>query len=292
VRHLVDYMASCGVRGEPGLDDAALGELERALDARLPEQVRQLYRLCGGVRDTVWRHRSPPMRLLPPDEAVDVLATLRECADTYPPSPEARYLFTDDGSNWAGVFVEGPLIGKLTLLDHDETSRAPRFRDTRSFAVRLAEAGRAELSWSKMPTDYPLAAACEPALAAEALPLAIAYLDDYRAAVEVDDALLAAEVAVHLLPPTEWAALRELLSSPHQFVRYLAVGVAGHQKQRRLVPDLVAIARAARDADNYGHWSAAVKALVAINAEAEVDTLVAAADPRWPIWPIRRARGS
>ena len=102
---------------EPGLTEAALVALEAALGATLPAAARELYRRCGGITDRV--RTALPMRLMPPTDVVDTLQILAEGMDVYSPHPAARYLFSDDNSKWVGIFVEGPLRGKLTILDHD-----------------------------------------------------------------------------------------------------------------------------------------------------------------------------
>jgi hypothetical protein len=105
----VEYLTANGIRAEPGLDAKAVEGLERALRARLPDQVRELYGTCGGLRSKHWT--SMPMRLMRPKETVQTAEILKDSADVYQPHRDARYLFTDDGSNWAGVFVKGPLTG-------------------------------------------------------------------------------------------------------------------------------------------------------------------------------------
>ena len=43
----MEYLSSLGSRTEPGLDADAIKRLERILGARFPDQVRELYALCG-----------------------------------------------------------------------------------------------------------------------------------------------------------------------------------------------------------------------------------------------------
>ena len=279
MRDLVGFLRGRGFDGDPGLGPAALDALERALGVPLPEPVRELYRRCGGMDAAALAHL--PMRLMSPDEVVDAAANLRE---TVLPGPEARYLFTDDRSNWAGVFVAGPLLGRMTILDHDETSEAPRFRDLASFAAKMIEAGPVE--WADLRTDYPLTAAATADLVDDALPLAHHYLDRYRAAVAADDldsALAAAETGLYLLPATEWPVLRDLLRSPYQFVRWTALRVAAVHRPRALVPDLVGYARTARADGNYTHWVTTVEALTAAGAEAETAALRRDAPQDWAV---------
>jgi hypothetical protein len=285
VNEFMAHLNRGGVRAEPGLDDAALTALEVGLGATLPEPVRALYRACGGIADEDW-NVALPMRPMRPVEVLDDDETLRESADVYGPSPDARYLFTDDGSNWAGVYVVGPLTGMVTILDHDAPSVAPRFRDLPSFLEKLSDAGLRELDWPDMASDYPLGARADAALVAEAAPLAQSYLDQYRTATDPASALTAARVALHLLPASEWPTLREFLSAPSPFVRYLSLRVAEHQRPVELTPALLDYAQRAGAADNYGHWLAAYKALLAIGADPEVDLLARHAPSNW-IFPRR-----
>ena len=176
------------------------------------------------------------MRLMRPKEVIETAEILRESAEVYSPSPRARYLFTDDGSNWVGVFVRGPLKGKLTILDHDAPEVCPRFSDLSSFIDKLVEAGRRDDDWPDMDTDYPLRRDSDAALIADAGPLAHRYLDRYRAATAVEKAVRAATTALHLLPPANESVLRELLGSPHQYVRYVTLKVVGLHQATALVP--------------------------------------------------------
>lgn len=222
------------------------------------------------------------MRLMRPKEVIETAEILRESAEVYSPSPRARYLFTDDGSNWVGVFVRGPLKGKLTILDHDAPEVCPRFSDLSSFIDKLVEAGRRDDDWPDMDTDYPLRRDSDAALIADAGPLAHRYLDRYRAATAVEKAVRAATTALHLLPPANESVLRELLGSPHQYVRYVALKVAGLHQATALVPDIAAYGRTARRRDDYTHWSQAGRTLLALGALAELEALEYGAAPDWP----------
>jgi hypothetical protein len=276
----VEYLASNGMRAEPGLDAEAIGRLERALDARFPLPVHELYGVCGGLRDKRWTG-VPPMRLMRPKEVVETAEILADSADVYSPSPEARYLFTDHGSNWVGVFVRGPLKDKLTILDHDEPEMWPRFADLSSFIDKLVEAGRRGLDWPDMDTDYPLRPDSDGTLIADAGPLAHAYLDRYRAAAEVKTAVNAATTALHLLPPSDSPILRELLQSQYQYVRYVALEVAGLHRATALIPDVAAYGQTARQQDNFTHWRRACATLVALGALPELDALESGRSPNW-----------
>jgi hypothetical protein len=157
-----------------------------------------------------------------------------------------------------------------------------------SFLDKLVAAGQRELDWPDMDTDYPLGPDSDPALIADARPLAHEYLDRYHAATNARKAVHAASVALHLLPPGDAATLRELLASPHQYVRYRTLPVAGRHRAAALVPDIVAYARQMAEQDNFTHWHQAARALLALGATSELDALEASVDRDWHLDRRRR----
>lgn len=281
VRRLLDYLQENDVACEAGLDEAALNELESALGASLPAPMRELYSACGVMSEDALDHL--PMRLMAVEDVLDTLECLREGQESYCPSPDARYLFSDDNSNWAGIYVTGPLTGKIVLLDHDDPSEAPRFRSLSSFIDAMIAAGRDGSDFTELSTDYPLAADCEESLARDALPIARQLLENARSSDKIEVIINTIEVALHLLPASEVDVLRELLSSPHQFVRYKAVKLAGHQKQAKMIQDLVEYADLSRKENNYTHWSATMSALISMGAKEAVEKQRKAVPKSWPM---------
>jgi SMI1 / KNR4 family (SUKH-1) len=293
MRGYVEHLVSRGVQGEPGLDDVALSAFEKRLGARLPDQVRELYQLCAGYDHKANKH--VPLRLMPPGEALDVAANLRDedVAMSLRPAPEARYLFADDSGNFAGVYVTGPLTGAVVILDHDDPERAPRFRDPSGFLDRVVQTGREGGYHEDLRTDFPLGPDCPPDLVAWSQPLAALYLDRFRAGAAIpaeDDRIFDVfsdlRTALYLLPPTEWTVLREMLGSPHQYVRFTALTVAAVHRPTALVPEVFAYARSMRADGNYTHWAAAFKALDAMGARAEVDALRQDLPEHWTLPPV------
>ena len=270
---------------EPGLDEAALLAFEAALAANLPDEARTMYRVMGGISDRVCT--ALPMRLLPPADALDTLHILTDGAETYRPHPAVRYLFTDDNSNWAGVFVEGPLRGKLTLLDHDLCSSAPRFASLTSFIAKLLAAADRGEPWEQMPTDFPMSSTSEGALLDEAIPLAAYFLERYHAATEAIERTMAADIALHLSDPRHGDTVEQLLADPSPFTRQTALQVAAIHRRAALAPVLEAVAYRAFQQNQYGTWSNALKALAPLGISPAFEALVAAAPPNWPP-PIRR----
>ena len=265
---------------EPGLSEAALVALEEALGATLPAAARELYRHCGGIANRV--RTALPMRLMPPTDVVDTLQILSDCMDVYHPHPAARYLFTDDNSNWVGIFVEGPLCGKLTILDHDLGSNAPRFVDLASFLKKLVAAADRSDPWEQMSSDYPLTAASAGALIDEVAPLAAHYLAAYHAVQDPRTRNVAADIALHLTDPRQGDTVNAMLASPSPFARHVALQIVAVHQRIEWAPLLEAYGYAAIKQNDYGAWTNAVKAFAALGATPAVDALVLAAPANWP----------
>ncbi|WP_017426597.1 hypothetical protein [Paenibacillus sp. ICGEB2008] len=62
-------------------------------------------------------------------------------------------LWTDDHSNYVGLYVEGPLAYKLCYINHEETDLSPRYRSTASLIAELEQ--NPELDWEQLRQDYP-----------------------------------------------------------------------------------------------------------------------------------------
>src|SRR5882724_2034644 len=209
---LVSYLQAADFKVQPGLDTKKIDALERKLRCKFPKEVRTFYEKVGGLREDQW-DGTLPMRPMPPSEIVETFELLTG-EDMYSASKEARYLFTDDGSNWAGIFVAGPLVGKVTLLDHDSSWPLPVFRDFDSFCAALVVAQANDQSWHEMPADYPLSESADKALVKDAMPLAKHFL----ASAKTPDPLVSIKIALQLLPATERDTLRSVLLEPKKFV--------------------------------------------------------------------------
>ncbi|KAF6582359.1 HEAT repeat domain-containing protein [Paenibacillus sp. EKM211P] len=62
-------------------------------------------------------------------------------------------LWTDDHSNYVGLYVEGPLAYKLCYINHQETDLSPMYRSTASLIAELEQ--NPELDWEQLRKDYP-----------------------------------------------------------------------------------------------------------------------------------------
>lgn len=156
-----------------GLNDGATGEEVRALEASigvaLPSDLVMLYQHHNGET----RPTRLPLRFMSVAEVREWLVMMRiydlETDDFGWIDHGVIAFWSDDNSNYAGVYVRGPLNGRVCFLNHeDSTDIAPSYRSVSSFlAANLSgiRQGSNELDWREMGTDYPV---CRPAESAKA----------------------------------------------------------------------------------------------------------------------------
>lgn len=97
-----------------------------------------------------------PIRLMSPEEVLETAAQIREGEYSRFSDGVNRVLcWTDDNSNYAGIFVRGDMEGKVFFLDHEEPRDWPAFRSATSFWAAFLAAADAGAFWFEMRQDYP-----------------------------------------------------------------------------------------------------------------------------------------
>ena len=123
-----------------------------ALDGdELPAEILALDRDHDGTDDA---RGDIPLRLMSIDEAIEFHGNSGYLAERG--GREMRTFWTDDNSNYAGLYVEGPLPGRVFVIDHDEVDLSPVYRSAHSFHEVMLDAAAGGLDWYEMPTDYPV----------------------------------------------------------------------------------------------------------------------------------------
>lgn len=121
----------------PPASQAELSELDAALSYRLPQAIIELYQHHGGLREDAY---VMPRRLMSPREVLESLHKfakneLDECDRSWNDG-HLTCLFwdSDDGMDSAGIFIGGPLAGKVFLREAYESNEPmPDFRNLVSF---------------------------------------------------------------------------------------------------------------------------------------------------------------
>lgn len=109
-----------------------------ALLGQVPPDLEKLYRDHDGG------HRIPGAggnqllaRLMPINEVIETHNKLREYFDSVPSAGKSVLLWTDDNSNYCGLYLDRPLTGCVYLLDHEVQMLTPAYRSIPSFISYL-----------------------------------------------------------------------------------------------------------------------------------------------------------
>lgn len=63
-------------------------------------------------------------------------------------------LWTDNNSNYIGLFYDGPLKYRVCYINHEETDISPGFRSIDSFVGEIEK--NSQLDWDELEKDYPM----------------------------------------------------------------------------------------------------------------------------------------
>jgi hypothetical protein len=208
--------------------------LQRVLGRELSSDLRTLYWDHGGIRS---RFRLP-MRMLSPTEVADTLLAVRE---NFPDllDETAGLFWTDDNSNYGGVFLARPLSGRVFFLDHEEPNDAPRFRNVQSFCRSML--GAIDHEWVEMATDYPRLTDPADIENDEDRSIAVGYLRRLGATQSPDEYSRLAHHALNLLPPQDFALALPLFGSDDMWVQERTCQVMGLWRCVDAIPDLLRV---------------------------------------------------
>jgi len=205
-----------------------LAALEAELGSGLPSALHEAYAAPAPGFG--------PLRLLRVDEVRDTYAALQDFG-----LPDSIVPFwTDDQSNYAALYVRGPLASRVCFVDHDEIDLVPAYVSVESFSRAAAAAAGPDTDWSEMPRDYPRLSpspldAEESALASSLRTAAVDSDDDTRAYL--------LHCAMVLTPANESDTLRADLCDRDMWVQERACTLLGQRRVERAIEDLVRVAR-------------------------------------------------
>jgi hypothetical protein len=243
-------------------------ELARVIGVPVPPAVRAIYEDHGAEESGF----ELCLRLLSPTEAAQAVVALRGFGVPFE-DYELGTFWTDDNSNYAGVFASGRLAGRVFKVDHEETSPEPCWRSVESFYDALLDARDAELDWSELATDYPR---------------------DPSDLSPTDDALASRLYALHRDQPASPAGQRavyqalalssathaeqvvSLLKSDDMWVQERAVQVLGHWRWESAVAGVVEVVR-------NGQHNGRVAGILALKRIGSRDARVALYSLRWEL---------
>jgi hypothetical protein len=252
-------------------------EFDRLVDhaGPLPAPVEALYRDFDGCQQACMKHcMAQGMRPMPIEEILRMSPIINEQAEGSGCWQDSiLWLFTDDHSNYYGLYTQGPCAGFGARIQHDDWDLSPSHRD----ATELLEALIGALERDRfadvhdVPRTFPRTRP-SPAHEADELDRAL----EFRALMEATDEELeraaAAGCFLALLPFDQTERAVELFDDPDMVVQERAAALLGSRRWIRGVP---ALERLAREAQGAGA-SQAMRVLADLNtplAEAALNRL-------------------
>lgn len=134
----------------PPADEVQLQAVAEALAFIWPPELKTLYLKHDGTAPERWAAdwEDQWQDRLDEDEdampAAPFLMSLEEVAVFYKDTQDlfprdVRFFWQDDNSNYAGLYVAGPLSGMVCVVNHDGGSFVPAFRQLQNFLTWLVE---------------------------------------------------------------------------------------------------------------------------------------------------------
>jgi hypothetical protein len=217
-----------------------ISALQTGFSSALPDAIVSLYRDHDGMP----LQRGRGLRLMPVEEALELFATTGNelgCLEK-----GIRCFWTDDNSNYAGVYATGPLKGKVCFLDHESPDYAPAFRSVESFLEELLHAIKSGHDWYEMTADYPSTNEAKPQEVIEDWELVKSIRPNYEHAANDDQRAYWAMCIMALTPPAHTATLMEFLDVDDIWIPERACQILGSRKFEPAIEKFVALARAGK----------------------------------------------
>ena len=218
----------------------------------IPTDIRTLYAIHNGYPIADHDQRGQiQIRLLPIEEVLaENDSIIDSIATPNTERPPIVFFWTDDESNWAGIFTEGPLKDYITVVDHDEPIIRPSFSNVLAFYASLIGCTQHDthdglIYLPEIPTELPRAND-EPHLLDHERTLSNYFLERAEAAQSNDQRLDMMCCALRLIPAADTHKILPLLETDDMFVPELAIEVVTRRQYTPAIPSLVNLARRGR----------------------------------------------
>src|SRR5262249_10579703 len=154
------------------LAEAPLREWKTRLGPGFPDELARIYSATNGTSGA----EDLGMRLLRNDEVLRDSSAIRAhigLADL-----DRLFAFwTDDNSNYTAVFLDGPLVGMVGFVDHEEPVPVPVYSSVEAFLTTLTKSR--DERWYELAQEYPRATSAEAELLERESELKQLYLSRY-----------------------------------------------------------------------------------------------------------------
>jgi len=224
-----------------------LRDLEHAFNG-LPDQAFFLYEdHNGSAQNPQVGDRDIAARLMPIKEVIETQAALTMLRDSLSTIGSLAWLWTDDNSNYVGVYTDGPLHGLLCILNHEEPILIPAFRSIESFMYRLLSEARHKgqdgaYDIPSVPQDFPQSV---PDVANDEsdMQLALLFRERYRSETSEDMRRLCALCSICLTPIESTAEVTPFLEDPDMWVPEAAIRLLELRSWKESTEQLEKLAR-------------------------------------------------
>jgi hypothetical protein len=245
----------------------SISRLQSAFNT-LPEAVFELYRNHDGSgQKPVGSKGKLATRLMPIDEVLESHRMIARSMAREASLGSIAWLWTDDNSDYAGVYLDGILAGWVVRYDHEEPTLCPTFRSVGSFVSRLMEFGETS-HFLDVQADLPEASPNAETMEQDRR-LCAKFLEQYRAEVGDDRRRLYAMCSIALTPFEDTAQVLSFLDDPDMWTPEAAVKLLGF---RRFQGGVDQLERLARDGRMNGD-SAAMAQLVRLKTAGSADAI-------------------
>ena len=252
----------------PAATREELNKLQQELGT-MPDEVLAVYQTHNGSNGLPrGRSRRAVARLMPVDEVMETGASIRSLGDRLPAFGRIGWLWTDDNSNYCGIYIDGPLKNWLRVLDHEDQMLAPAFRSISSFTARLLNEARKPDEQS-LACDLPSLERDIPELIphseSEAYDMLLAskFMEQYRGATDEGMRRLFAFCSICLTPFERTEDVLSFFQDPDMWTPEAAVRLLEARQWTSCVEQLEILARDGRPNGD----SAAIRLLVRMDTE-------------------------
>jgi len=126
--------------------DNLFNQISTLINISIPQEVMNAF-----DNPIYMKHKNDYLiRLLSIEEVTEMYLYLNEDVNI----SEVLPLWTDDSSNYVGVYMFGPQTGKVCFINHEEIDLSPVYPNVHTFIKIISE--NSESDWYELPTHYPL----------------------------------------------------------------------------------------------------------------------------------------
>lgn len=234
MENILKRYRSFEIEFNPGTTTEECKNLEVALNCSLPKELTLLYQNHNGTSEK--STSILPFRLMSIAEVTEFNSAVEEFGWA---KLGLRVFWCDDNSNYAGLYVKGPLSGCICFIDHSETDLSPVYRSLYSFLVNLIDAAEKGFGWYDMPTEYPQYTPSENAIrTAEDWARAQALKHFFEVAEDEEEKLQLAYCIMQITPFEETDSLLDFLQDQDMYIQEKAAEIIGRRKYEAAVPQL------------------------------------------------------